>query len=151
KLAGAGVAVVLVEHDMDLVMSISDEIFVLDAGRLIAAGKPAAVRADPAVKAAYLGGEPPSWMAAAGQAGPVLLNVRGLHAGYGPLEVLDGIELSAGAGETIAVLGPNGAGKSTLMKALSGLIRPVTGEITFDGLNLITLPPHKVAQAGLIL
>ncbi len=57
RLARAGLAVVLVEHDMALVMSISDEIVVLDAGRRIAAGSPAVVRNDPAVKAAYLGAD----------------------------------------------------------------------------------------------
>ncbi len=65
--------------------------------------------------------------------------------------MLDRIGLQVGRGETIAVLGPNGAGKSTLMKALSGLLRPVTGTIGFGGAELARLPAHLVARAGLIL
>ncbi len=151
RLARAGLAVVLVEHDMALVMSISDEIVVLDAGRRIAAGAPAMVRADPAVKAAYLGGAMSAHAVTPRPAGPTLLDVRGLAAGYGPLAVLDRVALRVGRGETIAVLGPNGAGKSTLMKALSGLIRPIQGAIGFDGAELERLPAHLVARAGLIL
>jgi branched-chain amino acid transport system ATP-binding protein len=151
RLARAGLAVVLVEHDMALVMSISDEIVVLDAGRRIAAGAPAVVRADPAVKAAYLGATISAQPVAPRQAGPTLLDVRGLGAGYGPLAVLDQVTLKVGRGETIAMLGPNGAGKSTLMKALSGLIRPVQGTIGFGGVQLERLPAHLVARAGLIL
>jgi branched-chain amino acid transport system ATP-binding protein len=151
RLADAGLAVVLVEHDMGLVMSISDEIVVLDAGRCIAAGAPAAVRADPAVKAAYLGATTPAQPVAPREAGSSLLDVRELSAGYGPLAVLDQVGLLVGRGETIAVLGPNGAGKSTLMKALSGLIRPVQGTIGFGGMALERLPAHVVARAGLIL
>jgi branched-chain amino acid transport system ATP-binding protein len=151
RLARAGLAVVLVEHDMALVMSISDEIVVLDAGRRIAVGAPAVIRADPAVKAAYLGAGTSAQAVARRQAGPTLLNVRGLGAGYGPLAVLDQVGLQVGRGETIAVLGPNGAGKSTLMKALSGLIRPIQGSIGFAGVELERLPAHLVARAGLIL
>jgi ABC-type branched-subunit amino acid transport system ATPase component/ABC-type branched-subunit amino acid transport system permease subunit len=151
RLARAGLAVVLVEHDMALVMSISDEIVVLDAGRRIAAGAPAMVRADPAVKAAYLGDTMSAHAVAPRPPGPTLLNVHGLGAGYGPLAVLDRVALRVDRGETIAVLGPNGAGKSTLMKALSGLIRPIQGAIGFDGLKLERLPAHLVARAGLIL
>jgi branched-chain amino acid transport system ATP-binding protein len=151
RLARAGLAVVLVEHDMALIMSISDEIVVLDAGRRIAAGAPAVVRADPAVKAAYLGGTAPAQAAAPRQPGAPLLEVRELSAGYGSLAVLDRLRLTVGRGETIAVLGPNGAGKSTLMKALSGLIRPVNGSIGFGGVELGRLPAHLVARAGLIL
>jgi branched-chain amino acid transport system ATP-binding protein len=152
RLARAGLAVVLVEHDMTLVMSISDEIVVLDAGRRIAAGTPAIVRADPAVKAAYLGATMPAHATFAPRvAGAPLLDVQGLSAGYGPLAVLEQIDLRVARGETIAVLGPNGAGKSTLMKALSGLIRPVKGTIGFGDVELSRLPAHLVARRGLIL
>jgi ABC-type branched-subunit amino acid transport system ATPase component/ABC-type branched-subunit amino acid transport system permease subunit len=151
RLARAGLAVVLVEHDMSLVMSISDEIIVLDAGRRIAAGSPAAVRNDPAVKAAYLGATMSAGSAAPRAAGAPLLEVDVLSAGYGALAVLDRVSLRVGRGEVIALFGPNGAGKSTLMKALSGLIRPVTGAIRLDGRNLAALSAPLVARSGLIL
>jgi branched-chain amino acid transport system ATP-binding protein len=151
RLARAGLAVVLVEHDMALVMSISDEIIVLDAGRRIAAGPPAVVRNDPAVKAAYLGATMPRGSAVARPAGAPLLEVDHLSAGYGPLAVLDQVGLRVGHGEVIALFGPNGAGKSTLMKALSGLIRPVKGTIRLGSTELASLPAHLVARAGLIL
>jgi ABC-type branched-subunit amino acid transport system ATPase component len=151
RLARAGLAVVLVEHDMPLVMSISDEIVVLDAGRRIAAGPPAVVRNDPAVKAAYLGANMPAGSAGPRAAGAPMLEVEELSAGYGPLAVLDRVSLKVGRGEVIALFGPNGAGKSTLMKALSGLIRPVSGTVRLDGKNLAALSAPLVARAGLIL
>jgi branched-chain amino acid transport system ATP-binding protein len=151
RLARVGLAVVLVEHAMSLVMSISDDIVVLDAGRRIAAGTPAVVRADPAVKAAYLGGGTLAKPTVTRKPGATVLEVNDLNAGYGALGVLDRIGLQVGRGETIAVLGPNGAGKSTLMKALSGLLRPVTGTIGFGGQDVSKLPAHLVARAGLIL
>ena len=153
RIARSGITVVLVEHDMSLVMGISDHVVVLDAGRKIAEGPPEAVRADPAVRAAYLGAgtTPVSAAARAGSAERRVLEVSGLDGGYGPLRVLRDIALTVQQGEMLAVLGPNGAGKSTLMRALSGLLRPVSGSIRFAGTELAAAPAHRVARTGLVL
>jgi ABC-type branched-subunit amino acid transport system ATPase component len=154
RIADTGVAVVLVEHDMSLVMSISDHVVVLDAGSPIASGAPAAVQEDAAVRKAYLGedhGRPVAHRSAQVQPGEKLLEVRQLHAGYGAEPVLKGIDLEVRGREMIAVLGANGAGKSTLMRALSGLHRPVEGGIDFEGGDLSRLPAHRVVARGVVL
>ena len=145
------VAVVLVEHDMGLVLSVSDRVVVLDAGRPIAAGAPDAIRTDPAVLAAYLGTGARPAKPARVATGETLLEVTGLSAGYGALGVLSGVGFAVRAGEAAAVLGPNGAGKSTLMKALSGLLRPSAGSVRLGGDELAGQPAHRVARAGLAL
>jgi branched-chain amino acid transport system ATP-binding protein len=65
-----------------------------------------------------------------------LLELRGLGVTYGPVVALDGVTLSVGRGETVALVGVNGAGKSTLLRAISGLVAPAAGEIRFDGAPL---------------
>jgi ABC-type branched-subunit amino acid transport system ATPase component/ABC-type branched-subunit amino acid transport system permease subunit len=153
RIARSGIAVLLVEHDMALVMGISDRVVVLDAGSPIADGTPREVQENPAVHAAYLGitsarTEPRTTALAAGAA---LLEIGQLETGYGAEPVLKGIDLRVNAGELIAVLGANGAGKSTLMRAISGLHRPVRGQVAFEGRDLNALPAHRVIRHGVVL
>ncbi|MFC5677122.1 ABC transporter ATP-binding protein [Aeromicrobium endophyticum] len=79
-----------------------------------------------------------------------LLEVRGLRAGYGQVNVLHDIDLSVGTGEVVVVLGANGAGKSTLMSAMSGLI-PHSGEILVDGSPVGHPRPDQMLARGISL
>jgi ABC-type branched-subunit amino acid transport system ATPase component/ABC-type branched-subunit amino acid transport system permease subunit len=152
RIADSGVAVVLVEHDMAVVMGISDRVVVLDAGMRIAAGTPLEVQRDPAVRKAYLGDERAKVAAQrSGEPGEALLEVGRLASGYGAEPVLKGIDLNLREREMIAVLGANGAGKSTLMRAISGLHRPVTGGIAFAREDISRLPAHEVVARGVVL
>ena len=79
-----------------------------------------------------------------------LLSVRGLHAGYGEVEILRGIDLIVGAGDIVAVLGSNGAGKSTLNMTISGLVPAREGFIEFDGRCIQNTDPAEIVAAGLV-
>ncbi len=79
-----------------------------------------------------------------------ILEVRGLCAGYGEVEVLRGLDLAVAAGEVVAVLGANGVGKTTLNRALSGLIPVRAGTIRFDGHDITGADPRAIVAAGLI-
>jgi ABC-type branched-subunit amino acid transport system ATPase component/ABC-type branched-subunit amino acid transport system permease subunit len=151
RIADAGIAVVLVEHDMAVVMGISDQVVVLDAGVRIASGPPAEVQRDPAVRKAYLGEVQQRMAAQRRAAGGPLLEIGRLAAGYGAEPVLKAIALRVDKGEMVAVLGANGAGKSTLMRAIAGLHRPVSGEIALEGRDLAREPAHRVVRNGAVL
>jgi branched-chain amino acid transport system ATP-binding protein len=153
-LANAGLAVILVEHDMTLVMGISDHVVVLDAGRTIAAGTPDVIRREPKVREAYLGsGEMQRRPRAVllPDDGRRVLSAVALKAGYSAIPVLDGIAFEVGEGELVAMLGANGAGKSTTMRAISGLLRPVSGSINLAGEAIEKKPAHQIVAAGLML
>ncbi|MGV3729043.1 branched-chain amino acid ABC transporter ATP-binding protein/permease [Hydrogenophaga sp.] len=178
RIADAGLGVLLVEHDMALVMGISDHVVVLDAGQWLAAGTPAEVQANAAVQQAYLGasldphapplrgslppeGAAPPWGGPAAGLDPhappqstqvEMLGVGQLVAGYGAEPVLHGISLAVRRGEAVALLGANGAGKSTLMRALSGLHRPLAGGgIHLEGEDLSQASTEAIVARGMVL
>ena len=79
-----------------------------------------------------------------------MLQIKNVHAGYGKLKILRGINLSVPKGKIIALLGGNGTGKSTLLKTISGLLPLMEGSIEFDGQNLDKKKPHEIVKAGLV-
>ncbi|MDR3453413.1 MAG: ABC transporter ATP-binding protein [Rhodoferax sp.] len=78
------------------------------------------------------------------------LEVRDLHAGYGHVGVLEGVSLELPEGGLVALVGSNGTGKSTLLRALSGLLRPSSGSIAFDGASLVGANPAAIVAQGLL-
>ena len=154
RLIEAGITIILIEHDMELVMRISGHVIVLDAGAKIAQGAPAEIAKDPNVLKAYLGEDKPTDRARSRPlpAEPeTLLATTDLCAGYGAVNVLRKVDIRVREAEVVAVLGANGAGKSTLMRALSGLNRPVEGEIQFLQDRIDRLDASHIAARGLVL
>lgn len=154
EIADYGIALVLVEHDMSLVMGISDHVVVLDAGEPLCTGSPNEVRDDPSVLEAYLGATSyqgrsrvQAWE------GQMLatLSTRDLQAGYGAAPVLNGLKLDVYPGQMVAVLGANGAGKSTLLRSISGLHRPIQGSVILNDAETHYQVAHEIAAAGMIL
>ncbi|MEX2269239.1 MAG: ATP-binding cassette domain-containing protein [Acidimicrobiia bacterium] len=159
-----GLAVLLVEHDVALVLRVCDRVTVLDAGRHLASGTPDEILHDPAVLAAYLGepadAEEVEPSVAASARAPVaagasiadalepLIEARGLSAGYGDLAAVRDLDLAVHPGEIVALLGPNGAGKTTTLLTLAGELRPLAGEVRFLGAPR-RWPVHKRVRQGL--
>ena len=136
--------VMLVEHHMDLVMEVCDDIVVLDFGRVIASGTRAEVRDDPAVLAAYLGDAVDR-----AERRPDVLEVRGSRHSYGAVRALDDVTFTAPRGEITAVLGANGAGKTTLLRTVSGLVRAESGRVRFGDRELSRVAADRMPALGL--
>jgi len=77
-----------------------------------------------------------------------MLEVTGLVAGYGKVEVLHGISLKVSKGSLVTLIGSNGAGKTTTLRALSGMIEPQSGRVVLDGIDIAGLPSYQVTRKG---
>src|SRR5437879_6384604 len=75
-----------------------------------------------------------------------MLELKSVDAGYGSFQALFGVSLEVKAGEAVGVIGPNGAGKTTLMRVISGLIRPRTGAISMEGVDVLKTPAHRIVS-----
>lgn len=155
--AESDVGVLLIEHDMSVVMNVSDRVIVLERGRKLAEGSPSEVRNHPDVITAYLGqgdGAAPSKRrpvaapAVMGEQADVL-SIEGVHASYGAMEVLHGINMRVRRGEIVTLLGANGAGKSTLLRTIFGKPTCRAGQIAFEGRSLNGSQAHDVAALGI--
>ena len=78
-----------------------------------------------------------------------MLEIRNLTVSYGAINALHGISLSVKSGSIVTLIGSNGAGKSTTLRAISGLVKPKSGEILYDGRNISGLPAHEIVKRGL--
>jgi branched-chain amino acid transport system ATP-binding protein len=161
-----GTAVLLVEHDIEMVQAFANRLYVLDFGQLIAQGATRDVMADDDVRRAYLGeittvtadgrrasdvgALPRDDTSAPSSARAPLLAVRDVEASYGPFRALFGVSCSVEEGRAAALLGPNGAGKTTLARVISGLISPTAGTVTFDGVDITGMAPWHVAARGIV-
>jgi branched-chain amino acid transport system ATP-binding protein len=79
------------------------------------------------------------------------LRAEGIVAGYGSVQILHGVSVSAGEGQVSCIFGPNGCGKSTLLKAIAGAIDTWKGRVSLDGEDITGLPSHRVLSRGLAL
>ena len=176
ELNGAGKTFLIVEHNMEFVMNLCDQVTVLSQGTALVTGTPEAVRSNPAVLDAYLGGEDdeatqkrlvapgadaprnptrvsissPVIKPAERLGGPeALLRIDGVVAGYGGGDILKQVSVDVPEGRITCIVGPNGAGKSTLLATISGLLRLRRGEIRFGGEVISGLAPRQILARGI--
>jgi ABC-type branched-subunit amino acid transport system ATPase component/ABC-type branched-subunit amino acid transport system permease subunit len=145
------VTIVLIDHDIDHVLALSDRITVLHQGRVIAEGGPAEIQQNAEVQTAYLGRFEVATGSVTGRArgaGAPLLRVEGVDAFYGKSHVLHGVSLDVFPGEVVSLLGRNGAGKTTTLAAITGVVPPRRGRIAYRDVDVAGRPPEAIARLG---
>jgi ABC-type branched-subunit amino acid transport system ATPase component/ABC-type branched-subunit amino acid transport system permease subunit len=153
----AGIPVLVVEHDIDRVLGLSQRVTVMNQGEVLMSGTPEEVRADRRVQEVYTGtGTPSTRGRAAGGTGGreacervELLRFEGVNAFYGKSHILNDATLDMRAGEIVALLGRNGAGKSTLLKTLCGLVACASGKIEYEGRDIARMAAPDIARMGI--
>jgi len=80
-----------------------------------------------------------------------MLAIKNLCAGYGPIEVVRGIDMDVAAGECVALIGWSGSGKTTFLKTIVGLVQASSGEIVYEGCDIVGLPAHQRVTRGIAL
>ncbi|MBI5634620.1 MAG: ABC transporter ATP-binding protein [Nitrospirae bacterium] len=78
-----------------------------------------------------------------------MLRLANIHAGYGPIKALKGIDIEINRGEIVSLIGSNGAGKSTCLMTISGILKSVSGSIMLGDTDIAGLPPHRIVQRGI--
>jgi branched-chain amino acid transport system ATP-binding protein len=78
-----------------------------------------------------------------------MLKLSNIHAGYGPIKALKGIDMQVKKGEIVSLIGSNGAGKSSCLMTISGILKTSSGSITLGDTDIAGLPPHKIVQMGI--
>ena len=146
------VTIVLIEHDIDQVLALSDRITVLHQGRVIAEGAPAEIQQNREVQTAYLGHvslAPGPAAAAVRRTAEPLLRVTSVNTFYGKSHVLHGVSLDVFTGESVSLLGRNGAGKTTTLATITGVVPPTQGRIVYGATDLAGRPPEEIARLGI--
>ena len=158
RVNGTGRSIVVVEHVQQVISEVVDRVLVLASGQLIAQGTPAEVAANAEVADVYYGARASGPVAAVQvapaatpPAGPAILEVSDVSAGYGSLLALRNVSLTIRQADIVSVLGANGAGKSTLAAVLSGQIRARSGSIRFNGQPITRTPAYARARLGICL
>jgi ABC-type branched-subunit amino acid transport system ATPase component/ABC-type branched-subunit amino acid transport system permease subunit len=146
--------VILIDHDIDQILNISDRITVLHQGKVIAEGNPDEIKANPLVQEAYIGGfdrkhlvsHPPQRRSDA-----PLLEVDRINTFYGKSHILHDVSLTVYPGELVCLLGRNGAGKTTTLHSVIGLTPPLRGDIRFGGTAIARSQAEQISRQGIML
>jgi branched-chain amino acid transport system ATP-binding protein len=153
-----GYTIVLIEHKMDIVLSISDTVTVLNFGFKLAEGAPDEIKGNDEVQRAYLGGLDTNQLhPEAGNntrrqiKGKDLLRLEGVNTFYGESHVLHDVSLNVQEGEIVTLLGRNGAGKTTTLRTILGLTPPSSGTINFNGNRISGLGTKDIVNSGVSL
>ncbi|MFP5327916.1 MAG: ATP-binding cassette domain-containing protein [Acidimicrobiia bacterium] len=152
-----GSTILLIEHDMPLIFSLSDWVYCLESGQNLAQGTPEQIQAEERVIEAYLGTpREQARVQATAKEGPheesaaeVLLDLRGIDVFYDKVQVLYDVDFHVRRGERVALLGTNGAGKSTVLKVASKLVPAAKGTIAWKGEDISEVPAEDMVRRGL--